>query len=266
MTNPTTGLRRIIMTLLALVLVLSQASQVVAERATIAVASNFQGTFDILVNEFRLYSKHDLRIVVASTGVLFNQISHGAPFDVLLAADSIHPAQLEKKGLGIKGSRFTYGIGRLALVLSKEPTKLANDQVSTVSEIVTGLLTRSTGKIAIANPKFAPFGIAAQQTLEHLELWDAVQPRLVLGANIAQSFQFVSTGNAESGLVALSQVLRKEAPTKYWEIPEDWHQPILQQAILLQSGRNKKAALSFLDFLKKQQAKSIIKNQGYNNP
>ena len=266
MTNPTTLLGRKIIRLLILVLLLSQATKILAERATIAVASNFQGTFDILAEEFRQHSKHDLRIIVASTGTLFNQITHGAPFDVLLAADSVHPAQLEKNGLGIRGSRFTYGIGRLALVSYKEREKPANNQASKRSEVLTDLLTRSTGKVAIANPKFAPFGIAAQQALEHLDLWDTIQPRLVLGANIAQSFQFVSTGNAGSGLVALSQVLSKETPKKYWEIPADWHQPILQQAILLQSGRNNKAALDFLDFLKQQQAKSSIKNQGYYNP
>ncbi|MFT5691775.1 MAG: molybdate transport system substrate-binding protein [Oceanicoccus sp.] len=266
MTNTTTIFRREIIRLLVLVLFFSQATKTLAERATIAVASNFQGTFKILAKEFRQYSEHDLRVIVASTGTLFNQITHGAPFDVLLAADSVHPEQLEKKGLGIRGSRFTYGIGRLALVLYQEREKPPNNQASKKSEVLTDLLTRSSGKVAIANPKFAPFGIAAQQTLEYLDLWDAIQPRLVLGANIAQSFQFVSTGNAGSGLVALSQVLSKETPKKYWEIPTDWHQPIRQQAILLQSGRNNKAALDFLNFLKKQQAKSIIKNQGYYNP
>lgn len=254
-----------IIRLLVLVLLLSQASKGVAERATIAVASNFQSTFNLLAKEFRQHSPHELRVIVASTGILFNQITHGAPFDVLLAADSMHPAELEKNGFGTKESRFTYGIGRLALILYKEPESV-NDQASEVSEMLIDLLTRSTGKIAIANPKFAPFGVAARETLEYLDLWSAIQPRLVLGANIAQSFQFVSTGNAESGLVALSQVLSNEAPTKYWEIPAGWHQPIRQQAILLQSGRNNKAALSFLDFLKKQQAKLIIKNQGYYNP
>ncbi len=237
-----------------------------AASATVAVASNFQRTFTALATEFKRQSNHDLRAIISSTGVLFNQITHGAPFDVLLAADSLHPIKLEKKGFAVSGSRFTYGLGRLALVLFSQTKQSTRKDVVVNKQRYIDQLAATTGKIAIANPKIAPYGIAAKQTLEYLRMWQSVQPRIVMGANIAQSFQFVATGNAESGFSALSQALANETSLSYWTVPIDWHQPILQQAILLQSGKNNVAAIDFLAFLKKQIAITIIKSHGYNIP
>lgn len=242
-----------------------------AETAIIATATNFNGALDALVPAFEASSEHRLQRVSAATGVLFNQISHGAPFAVLLAADSTRPQELEKLGLGVRGSRFTYALGQLALTFSPAlPSPGAADTQSQAQRVISALqysLQRG-GKIAIANPQTAPYGIAAQQVMSHLGLWTLSQAQLVRAANAAQCFQYVASTNADQGLVALSlaQAQTQQPPLTYWPLPQHWHQPIRQQAILLQSARNNAAARDFLVFLKSTEAADIIRRYGYTLP
>ena len=170
-----------------------------AEDVLVAVATNFTSCLKELVVGFEQKTKHHVVVSPGSTGKLYAQITNGAPFDVFLAADVRRPQLLEKEGLAVKGSRFTYAIGRLTL-WSAHPSLVNGDG----AEI---LLAQPFRYLAIANPKTAPYGAAARQTLEALDLWDKVQPYIVQGENIGQTFQFVASGNAELGFVALSQVM-----------------------------------------------------------
>jgi molybdate transport system substrate-binding protein len=224
-----------------------------ADVATVAVASNFKSTLEKLDKEFRQQQPHQLRIVSAASGVLYSQALHGARFDLLLSADSERPRLVEEAGTGVPGSRFTYALGQLALTgpMVKHP--------SNASELLGNL----DGKLAIANPELAPYGLAARQTLQHLGLWQALQDQLVMGANIGQAYQFVATGNAPMGLVALPLVLQDARKPFHHVIPAAWHEPILQQAILMKSGRENAAAIAFLEFLRSNPSRDIIAKDGY---
>lgn len=230
-----------------------------AGTATVAVATNFKPTLERLVEHFHNQGKHRLTVVSASTGVLYHQLQQGARFDVFLSADQQRPQRLEQSGLGIKGSRFTYAQGRLALAF--QPS-YHNDHTPDAKHFVQAIQQLS-GKLAIANPKLAPYGVASQQTLEYLKMWPQVQHRLVRGANIGQTYQYIASANATLGFVAVSQLLHNAPSLSYWPVPEQWHAPILQQAILLQSAQDKPAALAFVEFLRSKSAVAIIRQQGY---
>ncbi|MFA7555379.1 MAG: molybdate ABC transporter substrate-binding protein [Spongiibacteraceae bacterium] len=248
-------------------------AQAKAESATIATASNFKATMTELMAAFEQgHPQHQLRQINAASGLLYNQIIQGAPFDVFLAADSRYPRELEQRGTGISQSRFSYAQGRLVLMFAQKPPK---PTATTETEFVAALkkAIASKGRIAIANSTTAPYGIAAIEVIEHLQLAAATQPRLVSGNNIGQTFQFVKTGNAALGFVALSQVSmpstaqpQQSSNYYYWLIPEQWHQPIRQQAILLQFGQDNPAAVAFLAFLQTPQAHHIIRQYGYSVP
>lgn len=248
-------------TLIFIGLCLSFCGFCVAETTTIAVASNFKTTLQILADQFQTqHPQHTVRISSASTGILYNQIKHGARFDILLAADEKHPRLLAQKHLGLAQSRFTYAQGQLALGSSS--LKLATFNEASIKE----LLQNTKGKLAIANPTLAPYGAASQQTLEYLQLWQALKKQLVTGSNINQSYQFISTGNAIAGfinLAAVKQTNPNQPPLHYWIIPSHWYQPIRQQAILLQSGINNRAARSFYDYLQSPVAAKLIQQHGY---
>lgn len=240
-----------------------------AATATIATASNFKMAMQELVALFEASSEHRFRQVNASSGVLYNQIIHGAPFDLYLAANSNYPTLLAERGQGIAASQFTYAQGKLVLAFTNRSlatASLSNGQgdKAAFQQLLTDTLAAGE-KIAIAHPDIAPYGIAGQQTLAHLELWQASQGQLVRGNNVSQSLQFVATGNSALGFVALSQLLA--LPTglalDYWRVPEHWYQPIRQQAILLQSGQQNPAALAFMDYLKSPAAQTIIQRSGY---
>ena len=226
--------------------------------AHIAVAANFKPTLELLQQRFQEVSEHQLIISGASTGVLFNQISHGAPYHVLLAADEQHPHKLAQQGYGLAASRYTYALGQL--VLASRSTALA-----TVDEHFIRQQLSQAQTIAIANPKLAPYGLAAQQSLSHLQLWQPLQGRLVRGNNISQAQQFLMTGNVDWAFIPLSPVLAEQG-ISYWLIPAHWYQAIRQQAILLQSGQNNSAALAFMAFLQSDDALAIIAQQGYRLP
>jgi molybdate transport system substrate-binding protein len=221
----------------------------------VAVASNFLSPLKKIAKRYKQDTGDRLILISGSTGKLYAQARHGAPFDVLLAADSKRPTLLEREGVGVIGTRFTYAVGRLVL-WSLELGRVRGKE---------SLAQMSKGKLAIANPKTAPYGRAAKQVLEGLGLWKKLQPSLVWGENIAQTLQFVATSNASIGFVAKSQVedpLFKLKGSR-WEVPIDMHEPISQQAILLNSGLANSSAKQFLKYLHSPVAKKIIRSYGF---
>jgi molybdate transport system substrate-binding protein len=243
--------------LAALALIAAGAPSTRAAEATVAVAANFVEPLQSLQKMFGEKTGHTLVLVPGSTGKLYAQITNGAPFDVLFAADQERPARLAEEDQGEPDSVFTYAIGRLTL-WSADPAVVAGDGAKTLRE-------GDFRFLAIASPELAPYGLAAQQTLEALGLWDEVQAKIVRGENIAQAFQMVESGNAELGLVALSYVLseRNPKPGSRWDVPPDLHEPIRQDAILLAHGVANEAARAFLDFLATPEAREVIERFGY---
>ena len=226
-----------------------------AEQVHIAVASNFLNPLKEIAKQFERNTKNRLILISASTGKLYAQALHGAPFDVLLAADEKRPALLEKKGLGVPGTRFTYAVGTLVL-WSADPERVKEEK--SISMI-------KTAKLAIANPKTAPYGKAAQEILEKLNLWEKIKSNLVQGENIAQTLQFVATGNAELGFIAKSQIQdpRFKLKGSRWEVPLKFYKPISQQAILLKPGKDNSEAKKFMNYLKGPVSKKIMTSYGY---
>ena len=222
----------------------------------IAVAANFTAPAKLLAAAFEQDSGHRAQLAFGGTGKFYAQIRNGAPFEVLLAADDTTPAKLETEGAAVTGSRYTYANGRLAL-WSARP-----GYVDDKGEV---LKKGGFRYLAIANPKLAPYGAAAVEVLGALKLLDAVQPRFVQGENIAQAHQFVASGNAELGFIALSQVMKggRISEGSAWIVPGDLHQPIRQDAVLLNKGRGRPAAEAWLGFLKGDKAKAIIRGFGY---
>ena len=226
-----------------------------AEQVQVAVAANFVPPFKALSVEFEKQSGHTVEISAGSSGKFYAQIKNGAPFEVFLSADDERPKLLEDEGLGVKGSRFTYAIGRLVL-WSQDPA------------LVTGEDTLKNGKfkhLAIANPKTAPYGTAAMQAMMKLGVWESLQPRLVMGENLGQTSGFLESGNAELGFLALSQVLDEKLKGKgsRWEVPESLHEPIKQDAVLLVKGQNNPAAKALMDFMRSPEARAVIERYGY---
>ena len=238
--------------LLALALLLGP-TQAQAETALIAVAANFAKPVERLAEPFEVQSGHEIKVSTGSTGNLAAQIRNGAPFSVFLSADEERPAQLEAEGLAMAGTRFTYAVGRLVL-WGPDPRWIAMDPADS-------LTNPELKHLAIANPMVAPYGRAAEETLTALGLWDAIQPKLVRGEDVAQTYQFVASGNAELGFVGLSQVIDRSGSR--WEVPQDLYAPIRQQAVLLAPGKGNEAAKAFLDFLRSAPAREIVRSMGY---
>lgn len=224
-----------------------------ADTLRIAVASNFTAAARVLAEEFQRSSGHEVRLSPGATGKHYAQILHGAPFDVFLAADRERPERLEAEGHAIAGSRFCYAIGRLALWSPK---------AGMLDDPVANLAAKDYQRLAVANPKLAPYGRAARQVLEKLSLWQPLQDRIARGENIGQTYHFVRNGGAELGFVALSQLQQPGTPAggSRWLPPADLYDPIEQQAVLL---RDTKAARAFLDFLRSDAARAIIQAHGY---
>lgn len=226
-----------------------------AGEVQVAVASNFTQPMQIIAERFEQNTGHKAALAFGSTGKLYAQINNGAPFDVLLAADDAVPAKLEREGLGVSGSRFPYAIGTLVL-WSPRPGYVEDQNA---------LANQPYRHLAVANPKTAPYGAAAMATLENLGLTESVRGRLVQGENIAQTHQFVASGNAELGFVALSQVVKDGGigEGSGWIVPSTYHPPIRQDALLLLKGRDNPAALALLDYLRSKEAANVIKAYGY---
>ena len=239
-----------------LALGLAFAGSALAGQVQVAVAANFSAPMQAIAAEFEKSSGHKVLTAIGSTGQLYAQISHGAPFDVLLAADDGTPARLESEGASVPGSRFTYAVGALALWSA---------QAGYVDDQGAVLKTGTFRHLAIANPQTAPYGLAATQVLDKLGLTRAVAGKLVEGQSIAQAHQFVASGNAELGFVALSQVYKDGKLTggSAWMVPAELHEPIRQDAVLLNRGRDNPAAVALLDYLRGEQAATLIRAYGY---
>ncbi len=226
-----------------------------ADSAAIAVAANFATPVAALKRSFEARTGHRLTIASGSTGQLYAQIKSGAPFDALLAADVEHVDRLVADGLGDSAVRFTYAVGRLVL-WTRDAGKYAPLGMDTVKRT-------DFRWLAIANPRLAPYGAAAQETLTALGLWDALQPRLVRGENIAQTFTMAETRNADLAFVALSQALTYQEPAAYVEVPAELYTPIRQDAILLKRADSNAAARAFLDYLRSAEGAREIERFGY---
>lgn len=228
-----------------------------AGQVQVAVASNFTAPMQKLAAEFEKDTGHKAQLSFGSTGKFYAQIKNGAPFEVLLAADDETPVRLEQEGMAAAGSRFTYAIGTLVLWSAR------SDYVDAQGEV---LNKGQFNKLALANPKLAPYGKAAVETLNKMGLFAALEPRFVQGENIAQTFQFVSTSNAELGFVALSQVMKdgRIASGSAWVVPGNLHTPIRQDAVILSNGKDNAAAIALMKYLKENKARAIIKAYGYN--
>jgi len=226
----------------------------VAESAEthVAVAANFTEAAKEIAEAFSAKTGDTALLSFGSTGQLYTQISQGAPFDVFLAADTERPERAVAEGYAVEDTRFTYAIGRIVL-WSREPSLIQGE---------TTLKTAEFDRLAIANPATAPYGAAAVETMTALGVHDDLTPKIVQGNNIAQTFQFVETGNAELGFVALSQLAGREDGSR-WVVPADLYAPIRQDAVLLKQGEDEPAASTFLDFLKGPEARSIIARYGY---
>lgn len=242
--------------LLSLLAVIGLVSPALADEVKIAVAANFAAPVKKIAADFEADTGHKVVISTGSTGAFYAQIRNGAPFEVFLAADDETPAKIEAEGAGVKGSRFTYAIGKLVLWSAKP------GYVDDKGEV---LKKGDFARLALANPKTAPYGAAGVEVLKKLGLAESLQAKIVQGENITQAWQFVSSGNAELGFVALSQVWENGKLTggSAWIVPAADYASIRQDAILLAKGEGKPAADAFLKYLKADKARAVIKSYGY---
>ncbi|MFP5426811.1 MAG: molybdate ABC transporter substrate-binding protein [Gammaproteobacteria bacterium] len=227
-----------------------------ADEVQVAVAANFTAPIQAIAKDFEKDTGHKLVAAYGATGQFYAQIKNGAPFEVFLAADDSTPAKLEQQKETVAGSRFTYAIGTLALWSAKP---------GYVDDKGAVLKSNDYKHLSIANPKTAPYGLAATQVLDKLQLTEATKGKIVEGQNITQAFQFVSTGNAELGFVALSQIYKdgKVENGSAWIVPADLHEPIRQDAVILNKGKDNPAAKALVDYLKSAKAAALIKSYGY---
>ena len=246
------NLRRLLT--LTAALALSAAAQ--AEVVQIAVAANFTAPARALAEIFARTTGHEAKLSFGATGAFYTQIKNGAPFDILLAADDERPIRLEKEGDTVPGSRFTYAIGQLVL-WSAKPGLVDGEG----AELKGG----NFNKIAIANPKLAPYGAAAVETMDKLGLAAALTPKLVTGESIGQTYNFIATGNAELGFVALAQVLDggKLKSGSMWVVPAKYHAPIIQDAVILKRAAANPAAKAWMALMRSPNTQDFIRSYGY---
>lgn len=232
------------------------ASAAHAETIAVAVASNFTAPMQKIAAQFEKDTGHKAELSFGATGKFYAQINNGAPFGVLLAADDTTPAKIAQEGKGDANTRFTYAVGKLVLWSKQDGYVDAQGNV---------LKKTDWQHIAIANPKLAPYGVAAMETVNKLGLSATIAPKTVLGENIGQTYQFAATGNAELGFVALSQVMEdgKIKSGSAWIVPAAMHAPIRQDAIVLNSAKDNVAAKALMDYLKGAKARAIISAYGY---
>ncbi|GAB3106043.1 molybdate ABC transporter substrate-binding protein [Pseudomaricurvus hydrocarbonicus] len=221
-----------------------------------AAASNFTATMKDLTRSFEQETGHQVILSFGSSGKFYAQISHGAPFQAFFSADQAKPIALEKAGLAIPGSRITYAEGSLALWSAKPD--FANQGEKT-------LVQRDFRKLALANPRLAPYGQAAMEVLKNLDQVDATRNKWVQGENISQTYQFIDSGNAEMGFVAAPQILKRGKITKgsAWIIPHELYNPIRQDAVILEKGKNSPATHELMEFMRSSRARKIIESYGY---
>ncbi len=246
------NLRRLLT--LTAALALSAAAQ--AEVVQIAVAANFTAPARALAEIFARTTGHEAKLSFGATGAFYTQIKNGAPFDILLAADDERPIRLEKEGDTVPGSRFTYAIGQLVLWSAKPGFVDGEGAV---------LKGGNFNKIAIANPKLAPYGAAAVETMDKLGLAAALTPKLVTGESIGQTYNFIATGNAGLGFVALAQVLDggKLKSGSMWVVPAKHHAPIIQDAVILKRAAANPAANAWMALMRSPNTQDFIRSYGY---
>lgn len=237
---------------LAVAMVFLTAGSVHAAQTNVAVAANFTEAAKEIAAAFKQKTGHEAVLSFGSSGQFYSQITQGAPFEVFLSADDARPKKLVADGLAVADSRFTYAIGKLVL-WSKTPGLVKGEEA---------LRAAAFAKLSICTPAAAPYGAAAVEAMKVLKIYDQLQPKLVEGATITQAYQFVETGNAELGFVALSQLTGPETGSR-WLVPQDLYSPIRQDAVLLKSGAANDAATGFIAFLKGPEARAIIEKYGY---
>ncbi|WP_428241406.1 molybdate ABC transporter substrate-binding protein [Gynuella sp.] len=225
-----------------------------AAETKVAVAANFTEAAKEIAAAFSRETGHVSVLSFGSTGKLYAQIANGAPFEVFLAADDARPAKAEEEGLAVKGTRFTYAKGKI--VLYSADASLIDRDGKVLGQ------PEKFNKLAIANPKTAPYGAAAVATMNTMGIYDLISAKLVRGDSIAQTYQFVATKNAELGFVALSQVVDQDGGSR-WVVPDNFYRPIRQDAVLLSNAVDSEAANAFLQFLKSNTARNIIESYGY---
>ena len=235
-------------------------SPVRAGEVSVAVASNFAAPMERLAPLFQKESGHTVKVSAGASGKLYAQIRGGAQFDVFLSADEEMPKQLMQDGFAVGGSRFVYATGRLVL-WSAQPD-LVDEKAS--------VLNKGNFKmLAIANPRFSPYGVAAKETLTKLTMWNSIQEKLTKGENVTQTYQLVATEKADLAFIALSQVMRDGKVVEggsWWLVPPEMHQPIRQSAVLLSHAKDPAVAKAFLAFLRSEKARAVMRGFGYEAP
>jgi len=235
-------------------------TQIAADEIKVAVASNFYPAMKEIVLQYELKQSqssenHNIVLISGSSGKHYAQILNGAPFDIFFSADKVRPILLEKKGISETGSRFTYALGKLVLWSSLDGFVEKDER----------LYNNDLRFLAIANPRIAPYGVAAREALISLNLWEDLQSRLVRGENIAQTFQFVNSGNAKLGFISYSQLMNPSYPVagSFWEVPQTLYTLIEQQVVLLKKSS---LAKDFLSFIESDESLNIISKYGYDLP
>lgn len=226
-----------------------------ADEITVAVAANFTAPFNKIAAEFEKETGHKVSTSFGSTGKFYAQIKNGAPFEILLAADSETPAKLVKEGTGVAGSQFSYAIGKLVLWSAKPAVVDAKGEV---------LKSGGFDHIALTNPRLAPYGAAAVEAMKAMGVYDSLAPKFVTAETVTQAYQFVSSGNSQLGFLALSQVLKDgQIEGSAWIVPANLYKPILQDAVLLTPGKDKAGAAALLKYLKGEKAQAVVRSFGY---
>jgi molybdate transport system substrate-binding protein len=247
--------------LFALVVVVCMSSIGSAADITIAAASDLNFAFKELVTEYEKTTGNHVKLTLGSSGNFFSQIQNGAPFDLYFSADIGYPRKLEEAGLTVPGSLYPYAVGRIVLWAGKGSHLDLSKGLDILRE-------PTIKKIAIANPKHAPYGRAAVAAMEYFKVYDQVKDKLILGENISQAAQFIESGACDAGIVALSLALAPamKAAGQYWEIPASAHQPLEQGAVILKQSKNPEAARKFLEFIKGPQGQEIMQRYGFTLP
>lgn len=241
--------------LIASLFALASSTAALADEVPVAVAANFTAPMQKIAAEFEKDTGHKVLASFGATGKFYAQIKNGAPFEILLAADDETPAKLIKEDAAVAASNFTYAIGKLVLWSAKP---------GVVDEAGEVLKKGGFEHLALANPKLAPYGAAGIETMKAMGAYDALQAKIVTAENIGQAYQFISSGNAELGFVALSQVLKDgKIEGSAWIVPAKYYAQIKQDAVVLTKGRGKPAAEALMKYLKGDKAKAVIKSYGY---
>jgi len=230
-----------------------------ADEIIVAAASDLSFAFKEAAGQFERQTGTRVKVTLGSSGNLFSQIQNGAPFDAYFSADIRYPQKLEESGQAVSGSLYRYAVGRLVLWVPNRPG------LPSPRQGLQALLDPAVRKIAIANPKHAPYGRAAVEAMRHAGVYEAVKDKLVQGENISQAAQFVESGAADAGLIALSlaMVPAMQQAGQYWEVPREAHPPIEQGAVVLKNGRNRDGAQAFFSFLQRHEGQEILRRYGF---